>query len=79
MPRWAEYLEISGFSNVIRYNQPVSLKNLAPSSTAQNIKALSVKLLWLEGLTAKVSPSRTLHRTERGNTCFKNKLEIVAC
>jgi len=80
MLRWAEYLEISGFSNMMsRYNQPVSLKNLAPNSTAQNVNALSVKLLWSEGLTAKVSPSRTLNNTERGSTCFKNMLGSVAC
>jgi hypothetical protein len=55
MLRWAEYLEISGFSNMMsKYNQPVSLKNLAPNSTAQNIKVLIVKLLWSEGLMAKV-------------------------
>jgi len=61
------------------YNQPVSLKNLAPNSTAQNIKVLSVKLLWSEGLMAKVSPSGTMHHTERGSICFKNMLETVAC
>jgi len=39
MLRWAEYFEISGFSNVMsQYNQLASFENLAASSTAQNIK-----------------------------------------
>jgi hypothetical protein len=62
-----------------RYNQPVSLENLALSSFAQNIKALGVKLLQSEGLRAEVSPSRTLHHSERESTCFKNMLKTVAC
>jgi hypothetical protein len=60
-----------------RYNQPVSLQNLARSSFAENIKALCFKLLQSGGMKDKVNP-RTLHHRERESTCFKNMLEAAA-